>query len=270
VAEEAVELFFQLAPADGFANLRALVLGADVGLAAGNALHDMPAGLGAERFGDATIADRLDLVAEVRTERIGWEPAQITTLAAAVGVLGGLLGGGLEVGATDDARAQGVNLGLGCRLVLVFSDAHQDVAGMVFGDQLLLASSGGITDLDQLEQLEAAGAAQRADDIARLHATDQLGESIGDFIQAAPAQITAFQSIGAVRIAHRSGGEVQFALVDQVLDAFDLLLAGGDLLGIGAFRQADQDVCQMVLGTGVGLLGKWMVISSCTELRKSA
>src|SRR3546814_2211666 len=41
------------------------------------------------------------------------------------------------------------------------------------------------------------------------------------------------------------------ALVEQALDAVDLLLAGRDLLGRGAVGQGDQDVGQVVLLAGL-------------------
>ncbi|MCW0416742.1 hypothetical protein NB689_002496 [Xanthomonas sacchari] len=194
------------------------------------------------------------MLAEVRAERVGREPAQIAALAAAIGVFRRFLGHGLEVGAAGDAGAQRFDLGLGGRVGLRIVDPDQDVAGVVLGDRLLFRIGRGVAHFDQLQQLEAAGAAQRAGDLARLHVADQLRERVGDLVQAAPAQVAAFQRVGAVGIAHRRGVEIDLALVDQVLDPVDLALGGLDLLGGGAFRQADQDVRQVVLGAGGGLL----------------
>ncbi|KAG0749353.1 hypothetical protein G6F24_015251 [Rhizopus arrhizus] len=105
--QEAVVLVFQLAAADGLADLGTLVVVGHVGLAGGHALHDVPTGIGTERLADATILEAGDLLAERRTERVGREPAQIAALALAVVVLGGLLGHGLEFRATGNAGAQG-------------------------------------------------------------------------------------------------------------------------------------------------------------------
>src|SRR5690606_42060831 len=104
-------------------------------------------------------------------------------------------------------------------------------------------------------QLEAAGAAHRTQDLARLHAPDLLGEGRGDLVQRAPAEVAAFQRVGAVRIADGGGGEVHLAPVDHVEHAFDLALAGGDLPGGGAVGQGDQDVGQAVLAAVAGLAG---------------
>ena len=214
----------------------------------------MPTGIGTERLADATILDAGDLLAERRTERVGREPAQIAALALAVVVLGGLLGHGLEVRATGNAGTQGIDLGLGGRVGLVIVHAHQDVAAVVLGHGAGAGSGTGIAHVHQLQQLEAAGATDRADHFTGLHLFHHLRERLRNFIQAAPAQIAAFQRVGAVRIANGGRVEVQLALVQQRLHAVGLLLAGGDLVGIGAVGQGDQDVRQVILVADGSLL----------------
>ena len=149
----------------------------------------------------------------------------------------------------------------------------------------------GIAHLDQLEQLEAARPACRPDHLADLHRADRAGEGGRDLVEAAPAQFTALERVRAVRITHRRGSEIHLALVEQVLDAVDLLLRGRDLLGGRAFGQRDQDVGQPVLrcrprlcaasaaSTSASLTlmrlcaklwrKRWMTISSRSEARKS-
>ena len=125
---------------------------------------------------------------------------------------------------------------------------------MVLGDGAATGGGAGIAHFHQLQQLEAAGAADRADHFAGLHLFHHLREGLRDFVQAAPAQVAAFQRVGAVRITHGGGVEVQLTLVQQGLHAFGLLLAGGDLVGVGAVGQGDQDVRQVVLVANRGLL----------------
>jgi hypothetical protein len=126
---------------------------------------------------------------------------------------------------------------------------------VVLGDHLRRGLRG-VAGFDQLEQLEAAGAARRPDHLAGGHCADGGGERAGDFIQAAPAQVAAFQCVVAVGIAHGRGGEFHLALVDQRFDAVDLLLRGGDLVGGGVFRNRNEDVGQVELRAAVGLRGE--------------
>src|SRR5690606_38012194 len=113
LAHVAVPLVLELALADRLAHLGAAVLVVDVGLAAGHALHDVPAGLGLEGRGDLAVLERGHLAAELGAEFVLREPAQVAALGLAHGVVGVLAGHVLEVGATGDARAQGVDPGLG-------------------------------------------------------------------------------------------------------------------------------------------------------------
>src|SRR5690606_17620724 len=251
----ALVFLFELAAADGVADLGAAVVVGDIGLATGDALDDVPAGVGAERLRDLAVLQRGHLAAEFRAVGIGREPAQVAALAAGAVVLGGLARDFLEVGAAGDARAQGVDLGAGGRGVLAVVDADQDVADVVLGDGLC-RGLGAVAHLGQAQQLEAAGAAHRAEDLARLQLQDLLGERRRDLVQRTPARVAAFQRVGAVGVAHRGGGEVHLALVDDVEDALDLALAGGDLLGGGAVGQRDQDVRQAVLAAAGGLAGE--------------
>ncbi|KAG1256628.1 hypothetical protein G6F65_016239 [Rhizopus arrhizus] len=132
--------------------------------------------------------------------------------------------------------------------------ARRDVAAVVLGDRIRTGRGTGITHVHQLQQLEAAGATDRADHFAGLHLFHHLRERLRNFIQAAPAQVAAFQRVGAVRIADGGGIEVQLALVQQGLHTVGLLLAGGDLVGVGAVGQGHQDVRQVVLVAHRGLL----------------
>src|SRR3546814_20482005 len=77
-----------------------------------------------------------------------------------------------EVRAACDACAQGVDPGLGRGGVAVL--AHQDVARAVLGDALR-GRLVGAAHVDQLQQLEAAGAADRADHLALLPGADGVG-----------------------------------------------------------------------------------------------
>ena len=210
----------------------------------------MPAGVGAERRRDLVVLQRRDLATEVGAERILGEPAQVAALALRARVLRLVARQLGEVGAAGDARREGVCLGLGVSVRGGVVAADQNVAGLIFGDHARFTLRG-IAGFHQLQQLEAAGASQRRADLARLHVADQVGERGRDLVAAAPAQVAAFQRVGAVGVTHRSRGEVHLALVEQRLHAFDLLLCGGDLLGCGAFGHRDQDVRKVELGTGV-------------------
>src|SRR5690606_20901660 len=175
LAEEAVPLVLQLAHADRLPDPGATVLVVDVDLAGGEPLHDVPAGLGAERGGNLAVLQARDLVAEFGAELVQGEPAQVAAAVAADGVVGGFAGDLGEVGAAGDARAQGVDAGPGLGVaVLALAGADQDVARVELGD---LAGVGrAVAHLDQLQQLEAAGAAHRPVDITRLHVADDVGE----------------------------------------------------------------------------------------------
>jgi hypothetical protein len=98
-----------------------------------------------------------------------------------------------------------------------------------------------------LQQLEAAGAADRADHLAGLHLLDGLREGRRDLVEAAPAQVAAFQRVRAVGIAHGGGGEGHLALVDQRLAR--LRSSSARRRSAPAWRHpgADQDVGQVEL-----------------------
>ena len=62
----------------------------------------------------------------------------------------------------------------------------------------------GVADLDQLDQLEAAGAADRRGDLAGASSSRiSVGERTGNLVDAAPAQVAAFQRVGAVGVARQ-------------------------------------------------------------------
>src|SRR5690606_15572313 len=113
LAHVAVPLVFQLALADRLADLGPPVLVAGRGLAGGDALHDVPAGLGLERRRDLAILQRRHLGAELGTELVLGEPAQVAALGLADRIVGVLARDFLEVGAAGDARAQRIDPGLG-------------------------------------------------------------------------------------------------------------------------------------------------------------
>src|SRR5690606_24248780 len=168
LAQEAVPLVLQLALADALAHLRAAVVVGDVGLAHFLALDDVPAGLGLERRRDLAVLQGDDLGPEFGPELVLREPAQLAALVLAEGVVRAFLGHLGEVRAAGDARAQGVDPGLGRRVVLAFG-AHQDMARAVLGDAL----PGGLVArarLHQLQQLEAARTADGSDHLSRLQA----------------------------------------------------------------------------------------------------
>src|SRR5690606_27242703 len=242
LAQEAVPLVFQLALADGLARLVAAVLVVDRGLAAARALHDVPAGLGAEGRGNLAVGERGDLVAELGAEVVLGEPPEVAAVLAAHGVLGGLAGDRREVGAPGDARAHLLDPLPGGVVVA----ADQDVARLVLRDHLP-AARGGVAHVDQLQQLEAAGAARGAEHLARLHGADHGRERARDLVERAPAQVAAFQCIGGVGVADGGGAEVHLAALEQRGDAVDLLLGKRDLLRGGAAGQGHQDVRQPVL-----------------------
>src|SRR5690554_2492747 len=245
-AQEAVPLVLELALADALANGVALVLVVHLRLARRDPLYHVPAGLGAERLRHFAVLERPDLVAELRPELFCGEPAQVAAAGAAAGVFG-FLGGHLgEVLAGDDTRAQrfGARPGLGVRR-RVLAAADQDVARVVLGDRA--AGGACLSHVDELQKLEAARAPHRAEHPARLHAGDRGAERGRDLVQPPPAQVTAFQRVGAVGVAYRRGGELHVVAVDQALDSVDLLLCNADLLRGGAVGQRDQDVGQAVL-----------------------
>jgi hypothetical protein len=148
------------------------------------------------------------------------------------------------------ARSVSARARLGVAGVLV--DADQDVARLILGDQTRLRLAR-IARLHQTQELEAARAADRSDHLADRHAAHEVGERRWDLVERTPAEVAAFQRVGAVRIAHGGGREIHLAALDEALDALDLLLAGGHLLGRRILRQRDQDVREPVLAAG-GLL----------------
>src|SRR5690606_6797819 len=171
LAQEAVPLLLELALADRLAHLLAAGVVLRDRLARALALHDVPAGLGPERRGHLAVLQRRHLRAEVHAVRVLREPAELAAAGAGRGVLGVLARDLGEVGAAGDARAQRLEPGLGRGVVAL----HQDVPRLEFGDAGW-ARVGGRARLHQLHQLEAAGAADRADHFARLHAGDDLRE----------------------------------------------------------------------------------------------
>src|SRR5690606_28075024 len=105
LAQEAVPLVLQLALADALAHLRAAVVVGDVGLAGFLALDDVPAGLGLERRRDPAVLQAGHLCAELGTELVLGEPAQLAALVLAEGVVGLLPGHFGAVRAAGDAGA---------------------------------------------------------------------------------------------------------------------------------------------------------------------
>src|SRR5690606_41625816 len=93
------------------------------------------------------------------------------------------------------------------------------------------AALAGVTGLDQLQELEATGTADRCGDLPRGDLPDQVRERGRDLVLAAPAQVAAFQRVRTVGVAHRGGGEIHLAPVEQALEPDDLFLPGGHLLG---------------------------------------
>ena len=98
--------------------------------------------------------------------------------------------------------------------------------------------------LDQLDDVEAAAAAQHLRDLTRLHAFGEVGEGLGHFVETPPAQVAAVERVLRVGIADCRGGEIH-AAVDLLLHVVGLVLRLLDLLGAGAFGHADQDMRQM-------------------------
>src|SRR5690606_1761393 len=207
-AQVAVPFLFELALADGgaCALARVLVRGGD--LARAFALDDVPACRGPERRGDLAILQGRDLGAEVRAIAVLCEPSQRAAAVGAGLVLRILLGEFGEIGTAGDARTQGLDLGPG-RSLAVLAGPDQDVARLELGHRDGRVAGPGPA-LDQLDQLEARGRAHRPEDLARLHAGDDPRERGRDLVDAAPAQVAAFQRVGAVGVAYRRGLEFDF------------------------------------------------------------
>src|SRR5690606_36184143 len=216
LAHVAVPLVFQLALADRLADLRAPVVVAGAGLARGDALHDVPAGLGPEGRRDLPIFQRRDLAAELGAELVLREPAQVAAFRLADRVIGTFARDFLEIGAARDTRTQAVDPCLGIAIAAgALGRADQDVAGAVLGYRGAACSLVALARVHQLQQLEAARPSGRADHVARRHGADRVGERHRDFIEAAPAQAAAFEGVGTVGIAHRSGCELDLPAVEQ-------------------------------------------------------
>src|SRR3546814_18429447 len=93
-----------------------------------------------------------------------WSSDVCSSDLLAEGVVGFFLRHFGEVRAAGDACAQGVDPGLGRGGVAVAVLAHQDVARAVLGDALCRRLVGA-ANVAQLQQLEAAGAAARAEQL---------------------------------------------------------------------------------------------------------
>src|SRR5690606_19026229 len=247
LAQEALPFVFHLALADAFADGGAALFVVHFRLARGDPLDHVPAGLGAERLRYSAVLQRCQLGTELGAEIVGPEPAQVAAAGGAGGVLGGFGRNRGEVFARDDARAQRRGAGSG-RVVprRVLAGADEDVARVVLG---LGTAAGGarIAHVHQLQQLEPAGSAHRAQHVAGLHGAHGGAERRRNLVGPAPAQVAAFQRVGAVGIADRRGGELHVPAVDQGLDAVDLFLGHLHLLRRGAVGERDQDVRQAVL-----------------------
>src|SRR5690606_9412302 len=252
-AHLAIPLFLQLALADRLTCLRTAVVVGRRTLAGAEALHDVPAGLGLERRRHLAVLQGHDLATEFRSELVLGKPAQVAAAGLAGGVVRAFAGDVGELGAAGDAGTQGIDARLRLGVAIrALAGADQDVSRLVLGHRAR-ALRRAVADFDQHEQLETAGAADRADDVARLHGADGAREGRRDLVEAAPAQVTTFQGVRAVRIAHRRGGEFHLLAVEQALDAVDLALSDGDLLRRRPFGQRDQDVPQTVLrAAGLG------------------
>src|SRR5690606_20243427 len=249
--QEPVPFVLELALADGFTGLVATVFIVDAGLAAADALDDVPAGLAAERCGDFAVLQRRDLLAERRAELVVGEPAKVAAGLAGDGVVGRLARDRGERAAPGHCGMKAVDAGLGGGVIA----PDQDVACLVLGDGLAGGGLRAVADVDKLQQLEAAGTARGTEHLAGLEAADDRAERGRDLVDAAPAEIAALERVGAVGVAHCRRREIHLAAFKQALDPFDLLFGHCDLLWRGAVGQCDQDVGEPVLGAA-GLAGQ--------------
>src|SRR6185312_2724918 len=230
-----------LAIADGLAGFVALELHGLVALARTQAFQDVPTRFAPERFGYFAVLQAAQL------RRDGGAPG---LLRKPVHVAAGI-GGGVVVGVflrqlgevlmlVDDAVVQVAGFLLRLGRGHQFAGLDQDLPRVELGDDLLA----GLALPDQLDNVEAGGAPQRSADVARLHGTQGFGECRWNFVELAPAQVAAIESIGSVGVADGGGIEIHPAL-DRVECLLRFLRAGADGRRIGATGNADLDVGQM-------------------------
>src|SRR5690606_7428992 len=166
-----------------------------------------------------------NLAAELGAELVLREPAKVAALLLADRVVGAFARDSLEIGAARDARTQAVDPGLGLAVAAgAFGRADQDVAGAELGHRVAAPSLFALARVHQLQQLDAARSAGRADNVDWRYGADRVGECHGNLVEAAPAQAAALERIGTVGIAHRRSRELDFTTIEQALDAVDLLL----------------------------------------------
>ena len=182
------------------------------------------------------------LILEYRDERAGTGPAEVAAERRRTRVLGFDTGDVGKILAVLDPPPQLEQLLFDRGLVQDFVGLQQDMAdpGLQYDDLL------GAADVVELEQMEAAGAADRVSEFARLKIVDGVEENRRQLRALAPAQVTTVQRVLALGIFHGELGNV-LARDQALVKLLDTLTGFGHLFrgGIGVHR--DQDMGQLVV-----------------------
>src|SRR3989442_12190241 len=207
-----------LALAQRLARLHAAALGTEVARAALENLDQVVAEGRAHRLAHVVDLQLFVGALEFGHGVAGVDPIQLaaTRRGAIVGMHARELG---EIGAPgDDALAQvdelAPRLGLGNR----FARPDQDVAHARLQHRRFGARAAAI---DQLQDVEPGGAAQRLAHFARLHLRERLGEEFWPPAMAAPAEAAALQRVGGIGKTRRHAreGRPAFRLAERLLGA---------------------------------------------------
>src|SRR5450432_2066905 len=199
LAHPRLERFLRLALTDCKLRFRALALGADVLLAPLEHLDDMPAEGRAYRCRNLIEGELVHRLLEFRNGVARVEPTQIATLGSR-GVFRVELRHVLELGTGIEAVLDTVYLDLGIRLGHEFIDPNEDVPRMCLVDDGTLIAAALV---DQLDDVEAARAAQHRGNFAGLHGAHLFGEHGGQARTGAPSKVSAAQRV--VRVGKARG-----------------------------------------------------------------
>ena len=211
-------------------------------LAAALHFQNVPAELGAEGRRDFVHLGAGHRLLELAHETVGGAPAEVAAGQRGARVVRVFHRQRREVLAGDDALAQFLDGGAGFVVRTNCGGFEQDVAheGLAIG---LLRSAALV---QQLDDVEAGGIAQRLGDAADLQRQHLLREQARQPARLAPTKVAAFERRRSRRVFHRHGREIG-ALAQLLNDRVRLGLHGLAFVRVGALFHRQQDVADAVL-----------------------